>query len=85
LPNSEVENASESLVESVNQRARELSDLVFQPGAIDQLKTQRHRDRGPGKARHLSIEKEVAGEAGSIQVRSQRHDVGLPDTDSEHA
>lgn len=83
-PRSQAKNCTDSVVQSVHQRNRELTHPVIQPGAIHQFQTQRYGNGVLRQARHRGLEQEVSSKASPIEIRGQRHYMGLPDIDTEH-
>ena len=80
----EAQHCADTFVDGIDERSWELTDARPQPGAIDQLQTERDSDRILRKTRDRRGEQHVAGEAGTIDIRREGHDVRLPHLGAEN-
>ena len=81
---SQAENSTDPVVDGADERLRQLACSVDEPPTVDQLQPERHGDGvrwQPGDSR---LEQDIAGKTGSIQIRSERHNMGLPDVNTKH-
>jgi len=81
---SQAENGADTVVDCIDECLRQLACSVDEPLTVDQLQPERHRYRilrQPGDGR---LEQNIAGKTGSIQIRSERHDMGLPDVNAKY-
>ena len=81
---SKAQQRSEAVVDGVDKGTGQLAHALRQPRPINELEPNGHRDRVLRQARRRGVEQHIAGEAPSIEVRGEGHDMGLPDLNFEN-
>jgi len=80
----QIKDGSQSIIDRFDEGPGQSARTLPQPCAIDQLQSERHCNGVGGQAGHCSVEQDIAGEASPIEIRGERHNMGLPDVDIEN-
>ena len=81
---SEPQDQANAVVDRSDEIQGQSPRRLDQPFSFDQLQPEGYSDRIPLESRRRGGEQDVAGKTGPINVRGDRHDMGLPHVDSEN-
>ena len=64
----QAQDGSQSVVDGIDQRPGQPAHTLRQPGAIDQLQSERYCNGVGRQASHGSVEQDIAGETSPVEV-----------------